>query len=557
MKNQLNEDELLVNRVKLLMGYDMSKTLNENVQTILEQPDSRFDTQDTKDIIKKGEEQLKQRQSQEESNKYPNWCKYPDKALPYPKNPEGAEGDDAILKTTGGTRFCLYQSPSRTQEGKIESIPIPEDSEIVFWSIPEISRFVDLLTKKYPKTDKELTISNLSSILPVDTVQGFYVGDDYYSSYITRKSDTNIWKFGYYRNSKTKNPYTPPEWVDERSDYQRFVDDYGFAIQIAAALGTAIAGMLTGGAAWVLYAEIVLEAGLGAAVGFRELEKGENVSASLSFITGMLPMLKLSKLFRGIPNVVFTELSEKLAKAGLTKTSNVDDYVKFYNSLSESEQMVMSKLLSQDEVTRNVLLKELNVTLSDDLPKIIIKQLENMVKSNPELLKSISFFNKLWVRELSTNAFFILLGILVNSVWGDVLNSEDLEKLKGVYINIPKELQKEMAFNLLSNDAEVLKKLPQTKSFKTIEEFSKLKKKGESWGEYVNTKMRDSIQEANGVYTELPEDKHIAVDNKKGNPEDEKKLRELGFIPITELNNQQEVYNYTKLNGIDWFKVRR
>ena len=180
-----------------------------------------------------------------------------------------------------------------------------------------------------------------------------------------------------------------------------------------------------------------------------------------------------------------------------------------------------------------------------------------MVKTNPELLKSISFFNKLWARELSTNAFFILLGILVNAAWGDVLNSEDLEKLKGVYINIPEELQKEMAFNLLSNDAEVLKKLPQTETFNSIKTFAKLEEKGKSWGKYYNTVMKDSIQKANGVYSELPDDKHIAVDNKKGSLEDEKKLREEGFIPESELKDGQNFYDLTILNDVYWYKVKR
>jgi len=558
MDNKLNEGKLLVNRVKLLMGYDMSKTLNENTQYIFEQPDSRFMSPEEREILARGEEQLKQRQAQEESEKYPNWCKYPDKALGIPKNPAGVEGEEALLidKKTG-KRFCYYPSPSNQKMGETSSIPIPEDSSIYFWDIKGISDTVNKFSKNYPKDDKQLLIRNISKVLPLGTVRQFNVGEEDYIGYLTRTEGTDFWKFGYYRNSITKTPYTPPEWVDNRSDYQTFVDDYGFAIQITAAVATAIAGLLTGGAAWVLYAEILIEGGLGLAVGLRELEKGENVSAALSFITGALPMLKLSKMFRGIPNEVFAELSEKLSKAGLTKSSNVEDYVKFYNGLSESEQLVMSKLLTQDEVTRNLLLKELKTAVSDDLPKIIIKELRNMVKAKPELLKNISFFNKLWARELSTNAFIILLGILVNAAWGDVLNSEDLEKLKGVYINIPEELQKEMAFNLLSNDAEVLKKLPQTESVKKIETFTKLNKKGKAWGKYYNTVMKDSIQEAGGVYTELPEDENKSVDNKKGSVEDEKKLREEGFIPESELKNEQTVYDYTKLNGVNWFKVKR
>ena len=545
-----------LNRIKYIMEYDSNKTSVENLiseQTAytnsLERADADPFKTDAEIMVRRAEEKAKQ---------YPNWCRYPDKALGIPKNPEGAEGEDAILidKKTG-KRFCYYPSPSNKKMGEISSIPIPEDSPIAFWDVEGISDTVNKFSKDYPKDDKKLLISNLSKVLPIGTVRQFVVGEENYLGYLSRTEGDVLWRFGYYRNFKTKAPYTPPEWVDERSDYQRFVDDYGFAIQITAALATAAAGFFTGGAAWVLYAEIVIEIGVGAAVGFREIEKGENVSAALSFITGVLPMLKLSKMFRGIPNEVFAELSEKLSKAGLTKSSNVEDYVKFYNGLSESEQIIMNKLLRQDDVTKNLLLKELKTSLSDDLPKIMIKEFENMIKTNPELLKSISFFNRLWVRELSTNALFVLLGITVNAAWGDVLNSEDLEKLKGIYQNIPEELQKEMAFNLFSNDAEVLKKLPQTESVKKIESFTNLNKKGKSWGKYYNTVMKDSIQEAGGVYKELPEDENKSADNKKGSVEDEKKLRKEGFIPFSELKNEQTVYDYTKLNGVDWFKVNR
>ena len=51
MRNQLKEGELLVNRVKLLMGYDMSKTLNENTQHIFEQPDSKFMSPEEREIL--------------------------------------------------------------------------------------------------------------------------------------------------------------------------------------------------------------------------------------------------------------------------------------------------------------------------------------------------------------------------------------------------------------------------------------------------------------------------------------------------------------------------
>jgi hypothetical protein len=520
----------------------------------------------------------------DDKDKYPNYCRYPKNAVLPTKNSAGVSGEEALIEG-----FCFY-SPG---------IYIPVDSEIRFWDIDSISSAVDKHLKKQVKKkyreDKDELIRNFSRILPIGSVASFMVGGSEYNTWVTKPSGSPVWEFkGYYR-SEDRKPYQPPKWVDSRTNYQRFVDEYGFAIQIAAAVATAAAGVLSGGAAWVLTAEIVLELGLGVAVGLRELEKGENVSAALSFITGFLPMLKMSKLFRGIPESDFIELSKNLAGAKLT---NVDDYVTFYNELrSESQKMIMSKLLKQDEITKNLLLKELKTSMADELPKLIVKEFKNIVESNPKLLKSIPFFERLWARELTTNSFFIILGTLVNVIWGDKLNAnaEDLKKLKGVYSVVPDELKKEIAFNLISN-AEHLDKISETKSFKDIEKLMNIDKTGTSWAKWFNTKFKKATEEAGGSYTELPEDKYIAVkdtvgnkidnksiedtvgnkidnkstkdtvgnkiDNKSikdtvGNIRDEKELRRLGFVPFNELSDSQEVYDFTNLNDVDWFKIQK
>ena len=363
--------------------------------------------------------------------------------------------------------------------------------------------------------------------------------------------DNNDWSFSGFRDIN-KKPYEQPAWVDERSDYQRFVDDYGFAIQITAALATAIAGALTGGAAWVLYAEIALEGGLGLAVGLRDVQKGENVSAALSFITGILPILKLTKWFTGIPEKEFIELSKELKNAGLTATSDVSKYVEFYNKLNLDQQKIMSKLLKQDDYFKSQLLK----SLDDELPKIVNKGLEKMVKENPKLLQSIPFFEKLWVRELGTNSIFTAIITLINVVWGDKLNDKDRDILDGVFVKLPTEtLKKEMAFNLLAN-GDKAKEIVNTESFKEIKKSLDLGKVGLGWLKWYNTQLHDSIVEPGGTYTELPEDSTTSVENKQGNKYDEKSLRKNGFIPMEELKDGQETSDIFSLNGNWWFKIK-
>ena len=75
-----------------------------------------------------------------------------------------------------------------------------------------------------------------------------------------------------------------------------------------------------------------------------EYEKGNNVAGTFSIVTAMLPMLKVSKWFRGIDANEFKILSETLANSGLSKTSTVKDYVEFYNGLTPGGKKIMDKL---------------------------------------------------------------------------------------------------------------------------------------------------------------------------------------------------------------------
>jgi len=551
MKNQLNEGELLVNRVKLLMSYDMSKTLNENTQTILEQPDSRFDNPETKDILNQGQKELDRQKAaqdaEEELNKYTNWCRYPDKAVAIPKNPEGAEGNDSILTDPkSGKRFCYYSSPSTEKPGSIESLPIPEDSKIVFWDVPEISRFVDFLIKKYPKIDKEQTISNLSKILPIGAVEGFYIGNDYYSGYITRKNDSSIWKFGYYRNRETKKPYTPPKWVDKRNDWQQFIDEWGMWLQLGGVVVSIIAGFFTFGTTWgistTLLIELLYEAGIGGQVAWREYEKGNNVSAVASIIFAALPLLKTRNWFKGINKVAFAEVSEKMLASGLNKSSTVRDYVKFYGTLSEDGKKIVSQMLSQDKYTQEVMWKSLKTELDAELPKLITKGAEKLLKKHPDMFVKLSAFEKLWVRELSmAHGPLIAANMIIEHFFGETLNNEEKQKIKQVYQVIPEELQKELTYNLVSNPTNI-KEIINSTEFKEI-----INKKEDKFvkniGKWYYSKVKSAVESTGTKWKDLSE-KDI-----------EQSLNKDGWIKRTPEIKDDQVIDSRLINGVEWVKI--
>lgn len=539
MNKKLNTGFESARKIRLFMNYCSEKTLSEN---LLEQENIKTKSDLMYQEYEKEQRNLQKLEDEKRTNAWKEFCKYPNKAMLPGKNSAGVEGKDALIEG-----FCFYPAPSKNG---ISGIFIPQDSEINFWTVDFISYAVNQHLKKYPNEDKNMVIKNFSDIFPLGTVFSFKIGNSTYTTHITLNKSTGLWEFKYFYRVGDSKPYEPPTWVDERTSYQKFIDEYGFATQMTAALATALAGIFTGGAAWVLFTEIALEGTLGIAVGLREIEKGDNVSAALSFITGVLPMLKMSKFFTGIPEKEFIELSKELKTAGLTSSSDVSEYVKFYNGLSPNKQKIMSKLLKQDDFFKDQLLK----SLDEELVELSKKGLKKMVEENPNLLQSIPFFERLWVRELGTNSVFILILTLINVKYGDILNSKDMERLKGVYAKIPESLKKEMSYNILAN-GDKIKEIIESKDFKTIEQFVDTKKLGESMAKWYNTKLKESINKSGGNYVELQDDKTTAAQKVNIEKKDEKTYRKEGWIPMSELKGNQTPLDYRIINDVDWVKI--
>jgi len=559
MKNQLNEGELLVNRVKLLMGYNMSKTLNENSQYIFEQPDSKFDTPGNKEMQRKAEQEiLNQRhikQAEEEAKQYPNWCRYPDKTVQYPKNPDGAEGEDSIIYDEDtGLRMCYYLA------GKNYGVPIPENSKIDFWNIQGISDFVDQLIKKYPEKyknfEKEILISNLSSTLPPDSVRGFYVGSLYFTSYITRKQNGSNWTFGGFRDSKTKKPYEEPKWKDPRSEYGKFIDKFGIWIQLGVAALTLFAGFFTMGTTWgvstTLLIEIALEIGVAVPIGMREFQKGKNVSGVFSFIFGALPFLKLTKYFRGVSDEVFESLSIRLADSGLSESSKVSDFVKFYNKLSPEEQKLMSQMLDQDNYTRAEMLNKIKIGIPKQL-ELSIKNMAKVIKNRPGMLYDLKFYDKIWALDLMRNVDAIVGMLTLEILLGDKLNDEEKNKLESIYIHIPDSLKKELTYNLVNNP-DIISDFTRSPLID-----SKIKSTSKGFDKLMNTNFKTVFKKNNKKYVELPTDSTTGDDVKflELNSKDVDTYRKNGYIPSDELSIDDTYDSFTLINNVMWVKVKK
>jgi hypothetical protein len=595
MGRKKETNSLLIERVKLLMKYNSSKTLTEN-ELLLEQgePESRFETQQTKDIVKTGEDERieneKQQKENEVRNTYPNYCKYKDKANPLPEKcgklkKEGQETELELLK-----QFCYYSAPSMgfnektvsktlgitgrsvavTENGsKTQGYFIPNNAEITFWDIEKIDLFYNQILKRYPngyksKNEKQSLLSNISEILPIDSIRNFTINGNKYTTWLTLPDNgVRGWVFKGFYSENNKSPYITPSCVDDRNEYQKFIDDWGTTIQWSLVVVTAMLGAATGGATWALTAEILAELGVGIAVGIREAQKGENVSATLSFVTGALPMLKVFRGFRGVKGSAWREISEKLKT---TKLETQDDYIKYYTELSEDGKLAWNQIVRVDERSRNALIKEINSEITANLPNIINNEFKLIFKNSPELIKKIPIAKRIWVRELGLNGIVGISALIANLFYGDVLNTQSIEidgktvtkeQLDSLFFNCPKELQSELFLNMFMNDKKTVDALANSQDLKQITK-EESEKNSKVMVEIYQEVMKDTVITSGGDWHEDEESDIIAddIEYETYTSEQITKLRNDGWVPLKELKPGEDSGDESpkRVNNMFWVK---
>jgi hypothetical protein len=269
-----------------------------------------------------------------------------------------------------------------------------------------------------------------------------------YGKYIN--PEINKWKpIGYYpKNDPKGKPFEYLECTDTRTPRQKFIDDYGWVIQWGAVLATIIASALTGGGALALTFEILVEMGVGAAVAYRDFEKGNNVDMAVSILTGLAPWLKTLKGFRGVSADGWDEISTLLGTNRYNGFKLIDDYKRFYDDLSEEGRQAWNIIARRDDIGRDLLTRGLKKEFAENGSKIFWKEAAEMFAKNPDKVWRINFVRRLWAREAGTNLLIAGVGILSELMWGEELNAKDRELLNNLQLVIPKEAQLEILQNL-------------------------------------------------------------------------------------------------------------
>jgi hypothetical protein len=382
---------------------------------------------------------------------YPNQCSNPKMVVEHPSI-EGKSSKESLIEN-----FCYYPFSGVNQnKGKIIGKWVPKESELNFWSNEGINSLVKVIidnknVSSFMSGFTDQDIKNIvSENLSVDTVSSFSFSGRKVAGWFTKTYDTFIPKEvkikGYYYTD-TKEPYVGPSWVDNRTLWDKLVDDYGLYVQLGTAAMFVVASIATGGLGGLalLAVELAVEGTLGAIIAQREWEKDNPLWWS-EIIFGLTPGLKGTKLLRGITKAQVDDITKKMTDAGLNNSSTSEDVVRFYQSLStDTEKMVFT-----------ILLKDTTDELSEaTLKKLIGKQLTEetyaYVKKNPELLKDLSFLNKVWAKELGVNGLIMSFNLGYNTFFGKRLTDIQKKELEGIMLKMPEDVAKEVTTQILGS----------------------------------------------------------------------------------------------------------
>lgn len=427
--------EEILKDILLKMNYDTSKTLSE---------------QDGARLDRIGEPEFSPSASSSSTDYWKVGCKYPNKAQK-PPSIDGVSGPDAMIPG-----FCFYLASSNENPGQVVGVWVPNASEINWLDVADISEFVDrkISTKDLSSFWSGFTDDQIQSIvtknLVVGTIHNFNVGNRKVSGWLTKTggsfdpSDVKYKGLFYTDDGKS---YQGPSWEDRRTDWDKLVDEYATAAQIFTAVAFVALSIATGGIGGValLATEIAIEGTLGAIIAQREWEKGNKVAAGAELLFGLTPWLKAVPGIRALKPGVVKSLTGKMGKAGLKAGSSVDDIVTFYRGLTEAEQQAFTRLVkdTSDELSEAAVKKALGKALTEEV--------YDYVRKNPDVFKDLSWYQKLWAKELGVNGILMVSNIAYQAYFGKDLTQEEKNNLQGIFLKMPEDVAKNVTMQILSN----------------------------------------------------------------------------------------------------------
>jgi hypothetical protein len=509
---------------------------------------------------------LEDKRKEKLKSTYPNYCKYK-KYTVYPKGIAGVSGDDLFIKG-----HCMYKQPA---EGSIDFetsgiwLPHTGDTRINFWDQPKREEMYKLAEKYVKhvggKIDSKTIREQINNIFRDGLVHAFAIDGNVWKPSLTYAPDYfRLSSAGYFINQDKNSKYKNPAWEDERSDYERFIDEYGIALQLCAAAITLLLQPLlapmTGGASLILWIEIAAELGIGLPVALREYQRGDYVDSSFSFLTSVLPFLKLTKGFANIKMETWRSLSRTLKNAP-PPNATPSQFAEWLSKMDIEDRKLLNELLHNNAYQLEKLLSELEQSIPNYLSVGLKNDIKLAFKNNPELSNKFKSWNTLPGRELVSNILVLGPGLIIQAVWGDEINAQDAGKLDKIWKKIPEQYKPEF-YEIVMSSPESAKKLANDEAFNKVVDTgvkSVIDSQGSSIAKNIaigftkalNTQGRDTL---GSEYIETGVDGTEGLNKVSKTPEELDSLSKQGWYINKDFDPTWGWSEVLEINGDLWFK---
>jgi hypothetical protein len=318
----------------------------------------------------------------------------------------------------------------------------------------------------------------LSKILPSGSIREFRIENDYYTASIGFDTSNGELTFRGYKN-QDGDYYKSPNPEDFKTEFQKFLDNYGTMYQIVGSiLVILVAEFVTGGmatpVAWRLALEILGELVVNIPVALYDYKKGNTISGNLSLLFAFLPFLDISGV-KGVTKEIAESISQKLIGKEI---KNADDLGNFYESLSKDEQYVFYQVMKQ----RPDFFKQ---QYKEGLTKLF-----NQAVNNKQIIQKLLLKDQTWWKNLGIQggvAFFIMVA---KELTTKEFSQEEIERMTKFYLDISKQLktdEERAKFNQL---------LVQDKDFAEKAVETSLMPEGEEKDAYI----QEMINTSQGIY---------------------------------------------------------
>jgi hypothetical protein len=342
----MNQAQLdILNEIKVKMFYDPRKTLSE--QSVVGAPDGGVIG--TREASKKPVE---------------------------PENPiEKAFENVEIFPIPGYTTYMIPKI--NDANGGIAYYYFPlETTKIQKFTFPVCEDFKngEEWCKRYSVKQPQL-----AKLLPTGSIREFRIGDDYYTATIGYNLTKNQLIFAGFKN-QDGDAYISPDPDDYKSEWEKFLDDYGTLFQvIGSILVASIIEFFSVGLgtplAYRIAIEIFAELLVNIPVALYDFKKGNTAAGGLSLLFSLLPLMNNFLKVKGLTKEIAENISKRLAEIEI---KNVEELGKFYETLTDPEKYVFSQVMKLDSnIVTNVISKELKNILQDAIQnnKVVLEKL--------------------------------------------------------------------------------------------------------------------------------------------------------------------------------------